>query len=76
MAGTNDFALFAVEAYVPGGGISRIRPGRKNLRNAFRPVPVPKSTFVCIVSLFPGPESSLPWPLEVDNEAAKGRTIV
>ena len=43
MAGTNEFAFSAVEAYVPGGG-SRIRPKQVS-KNAFRPVPVPKSTF-------------------------------
>ena len=34
--------FFAVEAYGPRGG-GRIRPKKKS-RNAFRPVPVPKST--------------------------------
>ena len=46
MVGTNEFAFFAAEAYVPGprGGVQRIRP-KKNSKNAFRPVPVPISTF-------------------------------
>ena len=45
MAGTNEFAFFFdVEAYVPGGR-GGPESGRKNSKNAFRPVPVPKSTF-------------------------------
>ena len=44
MAGTNEFAFFvAVEAYVPGGGVQN--QAEKNQKNAFRPVPVPNSTF-------------------------------
>ena len=43
LAGTNEFAFFAVEAYVPGGGPES---GRKKIRkNAFWPVPVQKFTF-------------------------------
>ena len=43
MAGTNEFAFFAVKAYVPGGGVQN--QAEKNSKNAFRPVPVQKFTF-------------------------------
>ena len=45
MAGSNEFAFFAAEAYVsalPGEGSES---GRKNFESALRPVPVRKSTF-------------------------------
>ena len=46
MAGTNEFAVFAVEAYVPGGGGGAVQNQAENKsKNAFRPVPVRKSTF-------------------------------
>ena len=42
MAGTNEYAFFAVDAYVPGRAQNQ---AEQTQTNAFRPVPVPKSTF-------------------------------
>ena len=43
MAGTTEVAFFAVEAHVPGGGVQY--QAKNNLKNAFRPAPVPKFYF-------------------------------
>ena len=42
MAGTNEFAFFRCKSICTGGGPES---GRKNSKNAFRPVPVQKFTF-------------------------------